>query len=89
LYPYDAPEKFLARAYLAANPNVELTTALQHSDHHSLFQQMVNLAVATDKSDAHSVCCRAFEESPEYTKHEEDLKDFLISVVSDYSSAHE
>ncbi len=86
LYPYDAPEKFLVRAYLAANPNIELTSALQHSDHHSLFQQMVNLGVATDKADARAACYAAFETSSEYTKHEEDLKDFLIRVVADYSA---
>jgi len=85
LYPYDAPEKFLIRAYLAAHPNSELSSALQHSDHHSLFQQMVNLGCATDKSDARSLCYAAFEASPEYTKHEEDLMEFLIRIVSEYS----
>ncbi len=68
LYPYDAPEKFLVGSYLSTNPNTKLTTALQHSDHHSLFQQMVNLGLATDKSDARASCYTAFEASPEYTK---------------------
>jgi predicted ATPase len=89
LYPYDAPEKFLVRAYLASNPNAALSSALQHSDHHSLFQQMVNLGIATDKLDARAACYTAFEASPEYTKHEEDLRDFLTSVVSEFSGACE
>ena len=89
MYPYDAPEKFLVRAYLAANQNAELSSAFQHSDHHSLFQQMVNLGLATDKSDARSACYTAFEASPEYTKHEEDLRNFLTSVVSEFSGACE
>ncbi len=89
LYPYDAPEKFLVRAYLRENPNDELTSALQHSDHHSLFQQMVNLGLATDKSDARAACYTAFETSPEYAKHEEDLKNFLVTVVTEYSDTHE
>jgi len=89
LYPYDAPEKFLVRSYLTANPNAELATALQHSDHHSLFQQMVNLGLSTDKPDARSACYTAFEASPEYTKHEEDLKNFLIQIVTHFSSVQE
>lgn len=85
LYPYDAPEKFLVRAYLAANPNAELASSLQHSDHHSLFQQMVNLGLATDKSDARSACYTAFEASAEFTKHKEDLTEFLNNIVNEYS----
>jgi hypothetical protein len=89
LYPYDAPEKFLVRSYLSANHNPELRTALQNSDHHSLFQQMVNLGIATDKSDARGLCYTAFTDSPEYTKHEEDIKEFLIDVVTDISDTSE
>ena len=89
LYPYDAPEKFLVRAYLAQNANAELTAALQHSEHHSLFQQMVNLGIAADVSDARSACYAAFEGSTEFAKHSQDLRDFLLSVGKKYSSAQE
>ncbi len=89
LYPYDAPEKFLVRAYLGPNPNAELAAALQHSEHHALFQLMVNLGLAADSSDARSICYTAFEQSPEYAKHYRDLSAFLMRVATKYSSTQE
>ncbi len=85
LYPYDAPEKFLVRAYLTTIDSQELLSALQHSDHHSLFQQMINLGLSTDVSDARAQCYSAFENSPEYGKHLTDLKVFLMQVVTKFS----
>lgn len=89
LYPFDAPEKFLVRAYLFANPNPELSTALQYSDHHSLFQVMVNEGLAVNTADALNLCYAAFEDSPEFLKHKEDLSNFLRSVAIKYSEAQE
>lgn len=89
LYPFDAPEKFLVRAYLASNPNADLASSLQHSDHHSLFQQMVNLGLATDKNDARAACYAAFENSAEYLKHKDDLEVFLKGVAIKYSNAQD
>lgn len=87
MYPYDAPERFLVRTFLAKEPNSELTAALHHSDHHSLFQQMVNLGLAADKADARAICYAAFQERPEYTKHYQDLADFLTNIADYYSQA--
>lgn len=89
LYPYNAPEKFLVRAYVAQNPNSELSASLQHSEHHSLFQQMANLGLAADAAEARTICYKAFEESPEYTKHYKDLSGFLVRVATQYSTAQE
>jgi len=89
LYPFDAPEKFLVRAYLAAHPNPDLASALLHSDHHGLFQQMVNLCLAANKSDALSACYEAFTNSPDYAKHLYDLSTFLVGIATKYSSAQE
>src|SRR5690606_4333207 len=50
LYPYIAPEKVLVRSYLNSHPNASLQTALDFSDHHSLFSEMVSLGLATDES---------------------------------------
>lgn len=86
IYPYDAPEKFLVRAYLNATPHNELRAAFEHSDHHSLFQAMVNLGLATDVSDARTLCYAAFSASPEFAKHEQELRDFLIQVVTEFSN---
>ena len=89
LYPYDAPEKFLVRAYLFGHPNAELSSSLQHSDHHALFQVMVNLGLAASTSDALGLCYGAFEGSPEFLKHEQDLTEFLKAVAVKYSEAQE
>ena len=86
LYPYDAPEKFLVRAYLKAARHQGLQATLEHSDHHSLFQAMVNFGLATDTSDARSRCYTAFSNSPEFTKHEQDLRAFLMKVVTEFSN---
>jgi hypothetical protein len=89
LYPFDAPEKFLVCAYLAAHPNPDLASALLHSDHHGLFQQMVNLGLAATKADALSICYTSFSDGPDYAKHLEDLKTFLVDIATKYSSAQE
>lgn len=89
LYPFDAPEKFLIRAYLAQNPNPDLAATLQHSEHHALFQQMANLGLAADAADARSIAFTAFEGSVEYAKHYEDLSAFLMRIATKYSSAQE
>lgn len=89
LYPYEAPEKFLVRAYLNKAPNQELAAALVHSNHHSLFQAMENFGLAVNKEDALEKCYAAFEGSPEFSKHEHDLSNFLVSVATHYSEAQE
>lgn len=86
LYPYETPEKFLVRAHLSRHPHHELRAALEHSDHHSLFQAMVNFGLATDSSDARSLCYASFQESTEFMKHDHDLQCFLTEVLKDFSS---
>jgi predicted ATPase len=85
IYPYEAPEKFLVRAYLMENDNQDLRSALKHEAHHSLFQKMVKLGVATSELDAQSCCYSAFCNTPEYSKHKSELSKFLISVVKNFS----
>jgi hypothetical protein len=46
---------------------------------------MVNFGLATDLSDAKAACYTAFEASTEYTKHENDLRQYLVDVVTDFS----
>jgi hypothetical protein len=85
LYPYTAPEKFLVKAYLDTNPNIQLSTALAYSDHHALFQEMVNLGLATDRNQALNTCWLAFEQTPEYRKLATDLTKFLIDTTKHFS----
>jgi hypothetical protein len=40
---YSSRKIFLVGAYLNFHPNPQLHTALVNSDHHALFQEMVNL----------------------------------------------
>lgn len=85
LYPHEAPEKFLIRAYLAGNNHQELLASLEHDDHHFLFQKMVDFSLATDVADARGQCYRAFQASAEYERHDSDLRNFLIRVVVFFS----
>ncbi|MBE7442604.1 MAG: hypothetical protein KFKLKKLM_00662 [Flavobacteriales bacterium] len=85
LYPYTAPEKFLVSSYLNAHTNAQLTTALNHSDHHALFQEMVNLGLAVDSAQARQLCWQTFENTPEFNKLKNDLTLFLIKTVTHFS----
>lgn len=85
LFPYEAPEKFLVRAYLREHSSPELEAGLAHNDHHTLFQVMVNLGLAADAAEARGLCYSAFEVQPEYTKHSRDLEDFLTRVLTHFT----
>jgi ATP-dependent endonuclease len=85
LYPYTAPEKFLVGAYLNAHPQAELSTALKFSDHHSLFQECVNLGLAVDEKQALEMCWQSFSATPEYRKLKNDLTSFLLKVTTHFS----
>lgn len=85
LYPYTAPEKFLVGAYLNIHPQAELSTALKFSDHHSLFQECVNLGLAIDEKQALEMCWHSFTTTPEYRKLKNDLTSFLLKVTTHFS----
>jgi predicted ATPase len=87
IYPYTAPEKFLVRSYLSANPSQQLGAALQHSDHHSLFQEMINLGLSVDEKDALNMCFREFKNTPEYAKFRNEFREFLINTVKHFSKS--
>ncbi|SHK26948.1 AAA domain-containing protein, putative AbiEii toxin, Type IV TA system [Reichenbachiella agariperforans] len=86
LYPYTAPEKFLIKSYLNSNPNAQLTTALNYSDHHALFQEMVSQGLAANEDQALNLCWQSFIETPEYSKLETELTKFLIDTVKFFSA---
>ncbi|WP_292821376.1 AAA family ATPase [Methylophilus sp.] len=85
LYPYEAPEKFLLKAYLKKHPNANVEAEAQYTDHHSYFQMLVNHSLATDDADAKNKCYESFKDSAEHTKHEEDIIQFLKAVVTEFS----
>jgi len=89
LYPFTAPEKFLVSAYLKASPNVPLSTALNYSDHHSLFQEMTNLGLAANPLGALHLCWQSFQGTPEHSKLEKDLSDFLVNTVWHFSKLND
>lgn len=89
LYPYIAPEKFLVKAYLLQNNNVPLNTALNYSDHHALFKEMVNLGLAVDEAQALNNCWAAFRQTPEFNKLSADLKAFILKTAKHFSETNE
>ncbi|WPG36732.1 AAA family ATPase [Variovorax sp. EBFNA2] len=86
LYPYDKPEKFLIRAYLATNQNEILEAALEHMDHHLLFDYMVQLGLAADALDARNRCYTEFKASAEYAKHSDDIQNFVKNIVEKFAN---
>ncbi len=89
LYPYVAPEKFLMRSYLNTNPNAQLQTSLSYSDHHALFQEMVNIGLAANESQALQLCWTEFTHSPEYQKLQTDFGQFIINATTYFSEKNE
>lgn len=85
LYPYIAPEKFLVKAYLNQHSNDQLIVALNTIDHHSLYQEMANLGLATDKGNARQLCWGCFTGTAEYQTLETELTSFLIRVTKHFS----
>jgi len=62
-----------------------LRAAYTHDDHHTLFEKMVTLGLASDKADARNSCYRYFENSPEFANHEQAIKDLLTKSVEYFS----
>lgn len=89
LYPYTAPEKFLIKAYLLQNNNAPLNTALNYSDHHALFKEMVNLGLAVNESQALNICWNSFKQTPEFNKLSTDLKAFFLKTAMYFSEVNE
>jgi len=85
LYPYTAPEKFLVESFLFVNPHEELASAYKHTDHHALFNSMVDFGLATDEKQALNKCWDAFKTRAEYSKLFKDLKKFLIQTTKHFS----
>jgi hypothetical protein len=89
LYPYIAPEKFLIKAYLNINFNPQLNTAMNYTDHHALFREMVNIGLAVDEAQALQMCMSSFQTTAEYNKLESDFKLFIYNAVAHFSELSE
>lgn len=86
LYPFVAPEKFLVQSYLTLNPGRSaLASALNHTDHHSLFQKMVSLWYATDEHQARQKCWDSFKGTAEYSILKKDLTKFFFKTIKHFS----
>lgn len=86
LFPYEAPEKFLAKAYLQTYPDTILSSYLCHSNHHDFFKKMCELGIATDENDARNLCFEEFKKSLDYFDLNMSLHQFLINRVAFFSS---
>lgn len=89
IYPYDKPEKFLVRAFLSAHPNEILESALDHTDHHTLFEQMVGLGLAAEANDAKSRCYEVFKTTPEYQHHSALILGTIRSAIAHFTACED
>lgn len=85
LTPHEAPEKFLAKAYLAVNPSPQLQAFLTHNDHHLFFQELCNEGKATDVEDARNMCFNAFSSTNDYKELATELYNFVKSQTIKFS----
>ena len=81
LYPFIAPEKFLVQAYLRSNPNSQLQSILNFNDHHTLFQEMAHLGLATDRHQARELCMAAFKTTAEFTRLRDTFTEFILRTA--------
>ena len=79
----------MVKAFLLQNNNVPLNTALNYSDHHALFKEMVNLGLAVDEAQALNNCWTAFRQTPEFNKLSADLKAFIVKTTKHFSETNE
>lgn len=77
IFPFIAPEKFLAEAFLTANPDEVLSAYLSGHNHHGFFGKMVDLEMAATEVDARSMCYDAFKKSDHFEEHFRSLSMFL------------
>lgn len=89
LYPYMAPEKFLVNAYIRANPNDRIKSALINSDHHTLFLEMVNEGISANDSEALTSCWLEFEKTSEYTVLNNMFEGFIKKAVKEFTEKNE
>jgi hypothetical protein len=85
LFPHKAPEKFLVEAFLEHNSNATLEAFLKTDNHHASFGKMVDLNLASDKSDARNQCFESFKKTTEYEIFFKELSEFLMGVVARFS----
>ena len=71
---------------MTANPqHTNLATALINTDHHSLFQEMVNLGISADKYQARQDCWNSFIVTAEYSTLFNDFKTFILRATTHFS----
>jgi len=85
LHSNEAPEISLAKSYLSASPNADLESFLTHGDHHLVYDEMVKLGLAADKTDARASCWNAFLLTPEYATLYQEFKKFIVDTVAHFS----
>lgn len=85
LYSDEAPEKFLCRAFLDAQPNHDLMAFLEQENHHDAFQEMENLGLAANPSDALSMCWNCFSQTDGFVKMYDSFKNFVFRTLTYFS----
>lgn len=87
MIPSDPPEVFLVKAYLDQYPNQDLKAKLGVVNHHSLFGEMVEAGLASDNSDARSICYNAFVVSDGFAEFCSQMSTFLNRVVMHFEKS--
>ena len=89
LFPFTAPEKFLLKAYLSNNSNPKLQNAFENSDHHALFQEMVNEGLSANRESALEMCWNEFITKPEFSSLYTDFREFILKTTRHFSECNE
>lgn len=85
LFSNECPEKFLTRAYLIENPNVNIEYYLENENPHYLFKVIIENSSLKDVNEVFDYCWKLVIESEKGSIYFESLQNFLISMVKKYS----
>lgn len=85
LHSDTAPEVFLLKAYLQANPNTNLQYHVDNSNVHSLLTKMIENSVATTINEAFELCWSEFIKTFDGKAYFESLIKFLLDTSKRFS----
>jgi predicted ATPase len=85
LFSNECPEKFLTRAYLNENPNVNIEYYLENENPHYLFQTIIDNSALNDKNEVFEHCWEILVKTDQGQLYFKSLQKFLVDMAQKYS----
>jgi ABC-type lipoprotein export system ATPase subunit len=85
LFSNECPEKFLTRAYLSKNPNVNIEYYLENENPHYLFQAIIENSELNDKNEVFEYCWEIVVKTDKGQLYFQSLQKYLVYMAQKYS----